>query len=97
MNRKKITIIAPLKATLVDQLSVRTFHTGETVWWDTEQTCDPVEFEVHNFRFSVFERNFSEARGFQRRQQLSRSNLLLTHKVFTPCHFPADTGLITLF
>jgi hypothetical protein len=64
MNRKKITIIAPLKATLVDELSVRTFHTGETVWWDTEQTCDPVEFEVDNFRFSAVRGQFLRSAGF---------------------------------
>jgi len=64
MNRKKITIIAPLKATLVDQLSVRTFHTGETVWWDTEQTCDLVEFEIDNFHFTVVRAQFLRSAGF---------------------------------
>jgi hypothetical protein len=49
MNRRKITIIAFLKAMRAHGLYVRTFHTGETVWWDTEQTCDPVVFEADNF------------------------------------------------
>jgi len=64
MNRRKITIIAPLKATFLDGPSVRTFHTGETVWWDTEQTCDPVEFEVDNFHFRAVRAQFLRSAGF---------------------------------
>ena len=64
MNRTKITIIAPLKAMLLDGPSVRTFHTGETVWWDTEQTCDPVDFEVDNFRFTAVRAQFLRSAGF---------------------------------
>ncbi len=63
MNRSKITIIAPLKATFLDGPSVRTFHTGETVWWDTEQTCDPVEFDVNNFHFKAVRAQFLRSVG----------------------------------
>lgn len=62
--RRKITIIAPLKATFLDGPSVRTFHTGETVWWDTDQTCDPAEFEVDKFHFRAVRAQFLRSAGF---------------------------------
>jgi hypothetical protein len=63
MNLRKITIIAPFKATLAGAVSVRTFHTGETIWWDTEQTCDPVEFELDNLRFTAVRAQFRRCVG----------------------------------
>ena len=64
MNRSKITIIAPLKATFLDGPSVRTFHTGEEVWWDSEQTSDLVEFEVDRFHYRAGRAQFLRSTGF---------------------------------
>ena len=63
MNRKKITIIVPLRGSLLDEPTVRTFHTGETVWWDSEQTGDTVEFEVDHFRFTAIRTQFLQSAG----------------------------------
>jgi hypothetical protein len=54
MNRRKCSVVIAFKASRVRSFKEqRTFQSRETLWWDTEQTSDPVVFEFDNNPFTT--------------------------------------------
>lgn len=52
MNRRKYTVRFEFPASLLEEpTSPRVFRVGEVLWWDTQQTTDPVVFEMDLIRY----------------------------------------------
>jgi len=54
MERKKFTLRTPLMAALRDyRCDPIAFQPGDSLWWDSAQSGDPVVFEAGGLRFTA--------------------------------------------